>query len=692
MTAKNPTNSKERKYSLLGIKLKEEEGEFYSEGFIATTHPDRAADESIGVDGDILSKQSCQQIVDFINSGVATVEGVGSTRTVSLQHDWIKEGNPNKEPAGIVVPPAELKEMEDGHYGVWVKVHHNKAHPEFEDIKYKVQNGYLPGYSIEYVPGESSKVNFEGKIYRFLKTITNYVGHAFASARLIANPAALITSMGYKELEEIANKDNKSEENNMSEEEIKPSEPVIEEPKAEPVVEEPAPVVEEPKVEEVKEEPVIEEPEVKEIKLETPSIKEIVAKEVSEALDSLKVESKVMNNKGEAPMNINIKQLNDALVKGELVSAKEASQAYAEETDILYKAVGDPASYTTGFKMNLNVKCVGKGLKISPGFQTKDTLVIGDNASSYTQQNVELADVFAPGIIDTFNNQTNLFGFLKKEQHVGGEYCQWKMVTNKNPNSSDTFVSRTDVTVTKNFSSKLNYRTPLKIARRGVSVSDFINRYSARSLPDLFMLELDLQMTEMMNDVNAALFAEVADGTGNSPLGLEAVADSAGNTTLYGLSRSTANRLAPDAAGNTYTAVGGAITEAAIRLKMTNLEVQGTKFGDIAIVTSPTVRDFLFNLLDGNRRWNTTEASFGFNKANVPSYDGIPIIVDSDCNADGLYIIDTSAQGDVIVVGMPPQIVQLAKVGAAVEAYVQMDFAHVYKQPRRIGMLDTITS
>ena len=100
----------------------------------------------------------------------------------------------------------------------------------------------------------------------------------------------------------------------------------------------------------------------------------------------------------------------------------------------------------------------------------------------------------------------------------------------------------------------------------------------------------------------------------------------------------------------------------------------------------------MFNLLDGQRRFNTVEASFGFNRAMVPSYDGVPIIVDADCNTDALYLIDTSSQGDVIVIGMAPQIVQLAKVGAATEAYFQMDFAHVYKQPRRIGMLDTITS
>lgn len=677
-------DGKEIKYRNFGIKLIEEDGEFYSEGWVATTHPDRAADSELGVDGDILAKEVMNQIADFINSTIATTKDVGSTRAVSYRHDWVKARDPNMEPAGMTVPPAEVKEYvnekgeKDGHFGVWVKVHHNKNHPKFEEILYEVKHGYLPGYSIEYQPGEFSKIRHEGKIYRFLKSITNYVGHAFAHARMIANPMAVITGFGYKELV-----DKEQEENSMEEVKEAPITEPLEQPEVKEVVE---PKVEEKEVkEEVKETNAQPEVSMKEL-----AEKVIESKEFKEAMESMKVENKTLKTKGEAPMNINIKEMNEAFAKGDLISAKEAALEYAKESDILLKAMNDPKSYTSGFNLNLNVKVADKGLKISGSIpQTKDTLVIGDNTSSYTQQNVELADVFAPGIIDTFNNQTNLFGFLKKEQHIGGSHYQWKIVTNRDPNSVSTFVAQTDVNVIKNFSNKVNLQTPIKIARRGVSVSDFINRYSARSLPDLFQLELDLQMKEMMKDVNAALFAEVADGTGNAPLGLEAVADSAGNTTLYGLTRSTANRLAPDSAGDTYLAVGGAITEAAMRTKISYLESAGVPKGNIVIVASPTTRDLLFNLLDGQRQFITTEAAFGFNRMKVPVYDGIPIVVDSDCNSDAIYFIDTDS--DVIVVGMAPQIVSLAKVGAGTEAYVQMDFAHVYKEPRKIGMLDTLS-
>lgn len=695
-----------RLYFSSEISVKEtDEGEVYSEGLIATTHPDRASDEGLGVDGDILSKEVIHQICDFINGTVASIKSIGSTRAVSVMHDWIKEGDPNKEPAGMAMPPAEVLELDGGHYGVHVKTHHNKRHPEFSDIVYKVKHGYYPGYSIEYKPGDYSLVNFEGKTYRFLKSIETFVGYAFASARKIANPAALITHVSYKEISE-----NIKEEKNMSEnldlDALKAKrdagEELSEEEKAalakaeaeeakpadedKPKKEEPEPA-DKPEAKEVKGDKKISMKEIGELIRETPEYKEI--------LNSAKVASKVIKQ-GEQKMDVSIKEMREAISKGDNFSFKEIVDKVVFErkdsdsgmTLFEQKMAEVKKQGYADLPTSFNVKVTQRGLKLS-GFQVKGTLGTGDNTSSYTQADVEFADAFVPGILDTFNNRTDLFGFLNKEQHVGGEHYQWRMITNRDPESNSTFVGHNDVSVAKNYSSKAKYQTPLKIARRGVSVTDFVDRYSAASLGDLFRLEVEAQMNEMMNDVNAALFAEVADGAGNAPLGLEAVADSAGNTTLYGLTRSTANRLAPDSAGDTYTAVGGNLTDGALRTKITHLETEGSRKADVAIVCSPAVRDYLFNLMDGQQRFNTTEAMFGFNRMQVPVYDGVPIIVDSDCNADALYVIDKAS--DVIVIGMAPQLTNLAKVGAATEAYLQMDFAHVYKQPRRIGMLDTLS-
>ena len=426
------------------------------------------------------------------------------------------------------------------------------------------------------------------------------------------------------------------------------------------------------------------------------SVKEVVeqvvqSKEYRDAIDSLKVETKVAKNMGE-DFNISIKEMNDALKANDVYSFKELALNYIEENDLFTKAMRESVLPNGKMKSNLNIKAVGKGLKILNDLSVKSTLVPGTNTSGYTQANVEFADLFAPGLVDTFNNQVNLFGFLKKEQHMGGSHYQWKMVTNEDPLTLSSFAAQNDVTVTKGYANLSNYQTPIKIARRGVSVADFMLRNSAASLGNLFQVELDLQMNQMMRDVNTALFAAVADGTGNSPLGLEAVANAGVYTTLYGLTRSAANRLG--AAGDVadyYINVGGNLTEAALRTGIRNLEIQGSARADIVIVCSPAARDYLYNLLDGQRTFINTEAAFGFVRSNVPTYDGFPIIIDPFCTADSLFIIDTNVNCYSIVMAMAPTIVNLAKVGAATEAFVEMDFAAVYKQPRRIHMLNGLS-
>ena len=138
------SNFVERMFSSGSITFKEEKGEFYSEGFIATTHPDRAASEDGKFVGDVIPKGTLQTIVDTINNRSHPEAGMAS-----LRHDWIREQNPDLAPAGKATS-AEIREMDGGHFGVWVETHHRKDHPAFEEIKRDVEQGYLPGYSIEY--------------------------------------------------------------------------------------------------------------------------------------------------------------------------------------------------------------------------------------------------------------------------------------------------------------------------------------------------------------------------------------------------------------------------------------------------------------------------------------------------------------------------------------------------------------
>ena len=689
----------ETKTSTFNITLKEKDGEFYSRGYIATTHPDRALDSSINVVGDILSKNVLNQIADYINNGIASIKGIGSTRTVSLQHDWVKEQNPDLEPAGMALPPVTVKQLDDGHFGVEAETHHNKSHPKFDDILYKVKHGYFPGYSIEYEPGDYSIVEHEGQRFRFLKTINNFVGYAFASARKIANPHALLTGFGYKEIEQIVKEDS------MMEEEIKKEEPSQVNPQEQEPVKSDEVTTEEISNDSVPSDDgeVVEpqpEPESKEVKLDVKEteIKEAIANYIKSALDNEPVKSKVLKTKeGDTMEGITIKELNTALKEG-----ADSFEAVVSGNDLINKGLSSmKEGVKYDFNTSLKIKVAGKGLKIVGGFKEVQVkappLDSATNTSSYTQQPVEFADLFLPGLIDTFNNRTDYHGFLRKENHIGGTVHQWKMITNRDPESNDTFVDFDDVSVKKNYSSKENYQTPIKIARRGVSVADTTLRYSSASLGDLFQREVEIQMNEMMVDVERGLFAEKADGDGNGPLGLEAVADSTGNATLYGKSRTTANRLKTASLTGTLVTVSGVLTEDALRNGFDLLETEGSRKEDLAIITNPLGRSRLFNLLDGQRRFPDVEATFGFNRMMVPSHDGVPIIISPFCTstvhtADNAktcyYIIDTNAAK--IVVAMAPQLISLAKVGAGTEAYLEYHFAHVYEQPRRIHMLDDV--
>jgi hypothetical protein len=193
-------------------------------------------------------------------------------------------------------------------------------------------------------------------------------------------------------------------------------------------------------------------------------------------------------------------------------------------------------------------------------------------------------------------------------------------------------------------------------------------------------------MRDLMRDINNDLFTEQVDTT-NKILGLEAVADSAGNTSLYGLTRSTANRLAPAAAADTYQEIGAAVSTAKLREAARKVEIEGAVRGNLRFVMNPNQRDAVFELEDGNQRYFDRMPKFGFD--GQISYDGIPIIVDSSCQTDAIFVIDNESY--YVVISRPPQVIGLAKVGAAEEAYISVYLAAVYENPRRIHMLNTLS-
>ncbi len=637
---------------LRGLEIKED-GRIV--GLIATTHPDRV--------GDILSKNVMNQLAECINKTDESGGQRGSYRLVSNAHDWIHEDNPELDAIGFLQSNAKVIDLKDGHYGVEVECILNpyyKGDMSVDEIKSRIQNGFFSGFSIEYNndPLKTKNLTISGETFRYIDGLSEYAGVGLARARKIANPKAVI----YKEVEDKA-----MEVDNMVEDETTNTEPLVTPPPATKEEEKKTPEI--PKVLSVKE------------ILESTEFKDAVDK-------AIQVKTKVQIGDKEEQMAdkpiLSVKEMNDCLKSDhfDAVKFKEMSSRYFEE----FNSQIDHQMRTTGIPLNttLRVKCDGTKMRIVGELQVKATMDTSTNTSSYTESPVEFADVYLPGIIDTYNNQTNLFGKLRKvDNAMGGIVYGWKIAASQD---SSLAVDPDNTTVVKPVLTLYNMRTPIKEYRTGVSISDYTLYHSRASIGDLFRIAVEKKTRDLMKDINKALFAAVADGTGNAILGLEAVADSATYTTLYGYTRSTTNRLAPAAAADTYVAVGTALSTSVMRHGLSHVEIEGAERGNLRIVTSPSQRDALFELEDALLNYGQA-ARLGF--AGEISYDGVPIWVDVDCTADSLFIIDMESY--YIVISRPPQLIGLAKVGAAEEAYLSIYLAAVYEQPRRIHMLNTLS-
>lgn len=686
---------------LNGFSLKEEtDGQKVYTGLIATTHPDRV--------GDILSVDSLKQMVEYINDKGRVGDDSGSYRSVSLYHDWINKSDPTLDEAGFLKPNARLIELDDGHYGVEVDAVVNKYYKgdmEPEEIEYRLENGGIAGFSIEFMEGDTKTVEHGGESFNFIDSIESFGGVGFARPRMIANPYAVV----YKEIQakakEKTNNDigeqpeNTEGDGNMTEEQTEQTQEAEQKEAGSQTSEEQGSKEQEPQEtqssNESENETQVEQQSQKESLNDEQVVDKILNSErFKEALANVDMKSKTVKKTKEddkmsnVPFSIKemdkqIQKQNDPESEGGLnkLSYKEAAKKYFQENPNIEKEM---ETRGVPLRSTLTVKSDGNKLRIVDNFSTKaDTLDRDTNSEgTYGISAVELADVFQPTIIESFNQQTNFFGALPKRDHLEGtSHYGWRIKTDQ---SSSLAVDPDSKTVSEDAVNKEKLRTEIKVYRVGVSVNDYIEYHSRLGAPTLLMNEAELRMDDLMKDINKDLFAEQAD-SGNNVLGLKAVSDATGNSTLYGKTRTTSNRLkAGD--GKTYTTSTGTLDTAAMRDAIDKVESEGAFRGDMRIVASPANRTRLFELQDSKQDL-TLSPQFGF--SGQIAFDGIPVIVDSDCPDESVFVVDFASE--YIVVSKAPQMVGTAKTDASESAYVETYLAHVYELPRRIHEKDGIT-
>jgi len=199
---------------------------------------------------------------------------------------------------------------------------------------------------------------------------------------------------------------------------------------------------------------------------------------------------------------------------------------------------------------------------------------------------------------------------------------------------------------------------------------------------DVFAQEVMDSTMDMLAVLNAALFAEVGLETAAGPIGFEYISDSAGNTTLYSLTRSTTNLLSPTSATDTY------INQSSTIISMTNLRAairqavtEGANKSNLVFITAPVQGDLMRGKFDDSRRMLTSKnTDFGFSTDLF--VDGVPVFEDKDCNTDDWWLIDLETHR--VAIWVPPTIERLGKTADSEDAFIKMYLAVYNRAPRRL--------
>jgi len=669
------------------MEVKELNGDLIVKGYIATTHKDSG--------NDIITKEALEFWAKEINDNNPRVN------KVSVNHKRIDHV------AGKGIPgTARVEELPDGQYGLYVETKVDKTRDDYQELKYRIEEGFLDSFSIEYLSLEGKKESMDE--VRHLDHSTILMGWTLASQPMNEN-AVMVKELFNKDVEVTASysmdsttshsssSEQKSEETKMAEEtklslealqaEIKELQSKMTEPEktAEEEEENPKkgkkPAPEEPSPEEEKES--------QRVALEQKETKETLV-ELKEFVNSIK-ESK------ETKMNTETKEQNELIPEyKEYVQAVESKEskgilAHAvgkvlEAKEI--KSVGDFVSALQA-KTTTDADYAGKfaiGKKENKYTLEYKGLSIGDNANSAyinATSNIglsqaELQDIVMPTIFNALNESTVTFDLLAKDSMAGKGTNRVTFVL-KTANTGAYFSTSNAITQTQTAREKYTLEFK-KIYIGGAVDGDLVAASRGSPVGEALALEVADRTIALKKKMNQALFDETAGNAADAtPLGIPALTDSAGNTTLYNTTRSAANKLAPDAAGDTYADGSGGLTEALLRNAIEQATTDGSQLSDLIFVGTPAVINKYKALFDGRQRTVPYSDRVGYQ--NAPDYEGVPLFSDVDSKASSLFLIDTSALRVAIFV--PPTVEALGKRSDSDEFFVKSYYAVYSTAPRR---------
>ncbi|KKL21646.1 hypothetical protein LCGC14_2443350, partial [marine sediment metagenome] len=384
----------------------------------------------------------------------------------------------------------------------------------------------------------------------------------------------------------------------------------------------------------------------------TPVEKELLDKTVEIVLSRMEMKEKVLkDNKPskENEVSLEIKEFREVIENPGKLELKEQFRRAAAvcdsmnldwQTAVTPRAMGRP--YKSFGVNGTNLEFKGLGITTN---QNTDT--------DYLQSSAELQDIYDPVIYNALNQQTLTWNLLAKDDFSKKGNNQVQFTLKTAANVSATFYTGNAVS-TANVT-RLKYQTLFKKLQVGVSVDgDMIAAARGGPVSDVFAQEVMDSTLDMLAVLNASLFAEVGLETASAVIGFEYITDSAGNTSLYNLTRSAANKLSPDSAGDTYiNQASTVIAMANLRAAIRQAVVENAIKRNLVFITAPVQGDQLRGKFDDSRRMLTArDTDFGFSTDLF--VDGIPVFEDKDCNTDDWWLIDLETHR--VAIWIPPTI------------------------------------
>ncbi len=687
---------------VIGAEIKEVGEVFHVAGLIATTHVDNV-DQEEGIDiPDRITKETLESFAEQMNSiKEARVMGVHHSEGHPLVPEYFGEADIEKHPARVI-------ELTDGEHGLFVDTKLLGGDPQTPKIIADFQSGELNSFSITYDTDGFMTTDFGwvgNNLVRILLPATRLAGYTAASNP--KNPNAVATAFGFKEFKELVGMEKKQQLNNMEvkkmpNKEVKEDEtpqdgtqdkPSSDGDKATPEkggADQPSNKPEGTSDEEASEKKEFQAWKSSKKELEEKELLDKTAGKIADGvLSKMEMKEKVLkDNKPSGKsdeVSLEIKEFREVIDNPGKLELKEQFRRAAAACDSINL---NWSSATTPRCEDREYKSFGvngtdleyKGLGITTN-QNTDT--------DYLQSSAELQDVYDPVIYNALNQRTVTWNLLAKDDFSkkGNNHVQFTLKTAANASASfyiGNAVATGNVT-------RLKYQTKFKKLQVGVSVDgDMIAAARGGPVSDVFAQEVMDSTVDMLAVLNAALFAEVGLETAAAVIGLEYITDSAGNTGLYNLTRSAANKLAPDSAGDTY------IDQSSTLISMFNLRaairqavLENANKRNLVFITAPVQGDLLRGKFDDTRRALTSkDTDFGFSTDLF--VDGIPVFEDKDCNTDDWFLVDLETHRAGIWI--PPTIEKLGKGADAEDAFVKTYFAIYNRAPRRMVQIHSAST